>query len=377
MPFGDFCLGAQCRINFLEITNDWRQDSHCFCNFVHLRNINPITRCFKLFVTMKKKEKKVVVVTGPTAVGKTTLAVNLADRFHGEVISVDSRQVYRGLNIGSGKDLAEYARGSKEIRHHLIDIVDPSEEYSLMNFLRDAVDAIVKIEAAGTLPILAGGTPLYLKALLTNYEMPGGPPVPQTRRRLEAKSTSDLKRIARRLSSDVKPEPSQQSNRPRLIRSIEKTLNPNTVVYRTRLDLRPLVLGVYLTREKVRARIAARLDERLEEGMIEEVDELRRNGLSWERLDRFGLEYRYISRYLKGDLTYDEMKESLLSKIRKFAKSQDAWFRNFERSGIPIHWLDGGNLDEASRLMDAFIADKPLPNPRVRLSEIFYGPRSS
>ena len=254
---------------------------------------------------------KVIAVTGPTATGKTRLAVRLAEMLNGEIVSVDSRQVYRGMDLGTGKDLADYGN----VPYHLIDVADPMEEYNLFYFLRDAAAAVQDIAARGKLPILCGGTALYLAAFLQNYQLEN-----------------------------------------------------------FRLPFAPdaLTIGVYYPRETVRARIAMRMDARFEEGMIDEVRRLRENGVTWERLESFGLEYREIARHLQGKTSREEMHELLLNSIRQFAKRQDIFFRKMEREGVVIHWLPEGNPDQAAELCREHLAGIPLPPPEFRMCDIHY-----
>ena len=264
-----------------------------------------------------QKAVKVLAVTGPTATGKTRLAVALAREFDGEIVGVDSRQVYRGMDLGTGKDLADYG----EVPYHLIDIAEPDTEYNLYFFLRDAAAAIADIASRGRLPVLCGGSALYLAALLQRY----------------------------RLENFTLP-----------------------------FALDALTLGVYYPRETVRRRIAERLDARFDAGMIEEVRRLHdARGVSWERLESFGLEYREIARFLQGQTTEAEMRTLLLNSIRQFAKRQDIFFRKMEREGVAIHWLKAGDPAAAAALCRKFLANEPLPPPAFRMLEIHYPRKKS
>ena len=323
----------------------------------------------------------IVFVIGPTATGKTRLGVNLARRFNGEIISLDSRQVYRGLNIGTGKDLAEYAAGpdGAAVPYHLIDVVESAEEYHLFRFLPDAGTAIRSVTAAGRLPVAVGGSPLYINALLNGYRMEGGGVNPELRLELEAKTDAELLADLERTAPDVFAR-TDRTQRRRIIRALEiahSRTSPETVSEIPPLPLRPLLLGVYFPRQEVHRRIEARLDERLRQGMVEEVAELHRGGLTWERLDYLGLEYRYIARHLQGLLSRQEMRDQLLIKIRHFCRSQDIWFRKMEREGKVIHWLRHGNPREAGDLVERFLHHQPLPPPVLQLSTTYYGPRSN
>jgi len=278
-----------------------------------------------------------IVVLGPTASGKTRLAVASARHLNGEIVSVDSRQVYRGLNIGSGKDLDEYG----EIPYHLIDIVDPGYEFSLFDFVRAFNQAFQQIIERKRLPILTGGTGLYLDAVLRGYELREVGEDPELRRELKLFSHEQLQ--ARLL--ELRPEQHNTSDlddRYRLIRAIEIAAGEQ------RNEVRPLpvpqssslVFGLRWPRNLLRQRITSRLKQRLENGLIEEVAELHASGISWETLDFYGLEYRFVARYLQGCLSRNDLFQKLNSAIHQFAKRQETWFRRMERQGIDIHWLD-------------------------------------
>jgi tRNA dimethylallyltransferase len=314
---------------------------------------------------------KGIIVTGPTAVGKTALAVKLAARFGGEIISADSRQVFRGMDIGTGKDLGEYG----DVPYHLIDVADPHEIYHLKRFLDDAGEAFRRIAARDRLSVICGGTALYLDAVLRNYELHGGRPDFAGRDELRPLPAEELlKRLppeALAPLSDV-----ERANPERLLRLLEKVGGGDTAVPNPMPPFDKLILGVYYPRAVIHRRIEERLDRRLGEGMIEEVARLREQGVSWERLEFFGLEYRLVAQYLQGKIDRPAMRDTLLVKIRQFAKRQDIWFRKMEREGSVIHWIEQGNEAEAAALVGDFLQNRPLPAPRIRLSEIFYGPRT-
>ena len=279
---------------------------------------------------------KIVAVTGPTATGKTALAVALAQRFDAEIISVDSRQVYRFMDLGTGKDLEEYG----SVPYHLIDIADPGKDtYDLSQFCRDAFAAIEDITKRGKLPLLCGGTALYLDALLKGYRLPGG------------KLPEREKGVARSVA-DYEAEPS----------------------FTPPFELDPLVLGVLFDRNIVRERIEKRLDARFEAGMIEEVRDLHdKEAVPYEKLEFFGLEYREIAFYLQGKCTFEEMRQSLLDKIRQFAKRQDIFFRKIERSGQDIYWCREGKNPDPGELVQKFLAGETLPEITFRLADVNYG----
>ena len=313
-----------------------------------------------------------LVITGPTATGKTKLAVHLARRFGGEIISADSRQVYRHMDLGTGKDLDEYGDGADRVPCHLLDIVDPQEDFHLKKFIELALAAMDGIRSRNHLPVIAGGTPLYVNALIRGYDLPGGEPDPQLREELQSLSHEQL---MARLQAVATPEFLKRvdiTQDKRIIRAIEIALSPQAEpIHAEPLD-NPLVIAPYYPRKTVRERIEIRLDERLKLGLVEEVRMLHQNGVSWEKLDWFGLEYRYVSRYLKNELTFDQMRTELLAKIRHFCKSQDIWFRKMEREGIAIHWIPEGDTATAESLVARWLAHEPLPKPSIRLADITY-----
>ncbi|MCQ2377752.1 MAG: hypothetical protein MJ016_00885 [Victivallaceae bacterium] len=278
-------------------------------------------------------EIKVIAVTGPTATGKTRLAVELARRFNGEIVSVDSRQVYRKLDLGTGKDREEYG----EIVCRLIDVADPAtEEYNLFRFLADAYRAVGEIDRSGKIPILCGGSALYLDALLRGYRLPG------------AARDHALPRGGR--------DPAQENS------------------FAPPFALRALTLGVLYPREEVRRRIEERLDRRFASGMVGEVEQLVADGVSTEKLEYFGLEYREIGRFLQKKCDFSEMRQTLLDRIRQFAKRQDIFFRKMERAGVEIHWIERGDPARAAELAGLFLAGKPLPPVRFRLADFRNAP---
>ena len=325
-----------------------------------------------------RKGLKTVVITGPTATGKTALAVKLASRFGGEIISVDSRQVYRGMDIGTGKDLEEYAFDGKPVPYHLIDMVNPEDAYNLMEFCRDVWKAISDIAVRNNLPVLCGGTPMYLNAILSEYELPGGPPDSELRKSLDGKTLEELLEILKENDEKAYCEFKDRDNRLRLLRAIEKTaVTTNALDESSFCKLDPLVIGVYFPRQEVHRRIEERLDRRLKNGMIEEVKQLHQRGVSWEKLEFFGLEYRFIALHLQGKLDYETMRNQLLYSIRQFAKRQDIWFRKLEREGQAIFWIDQQKGPDPFKLVEDFLAGHPLPRPEISLKDIFYGPKTS
>jgi len=287
---------------------------------------------------MQKQAYNLLVLLGPTASGKTRVGVELARALDGEIFSADSRQVFKGMDLGTGKDLAEYG----EIPYHLIDIAEAGSEFSVFAFQRAFLQAWQEITARGKLPILVGGTGLYLDAVLRNYQLREVPENPELRQEL---ATLGKDQLAERLLA-LKPDQHNRTDleeRQRLIRAIEIATAERTATQPTLAlpDLAARVFGLRWPRETLRRRITARLKERLQEGMIEEVATLHQNGVAWESLDYYGLEYRFIASYLKGELNRNDMTQKLNSAIHQFAKRQETWFRRMEKHGITISWVAG------------------------------------
>lgn len=286
---------------------------------------------------MTDTQHNLIVLLGATASGKTHLAVEIARIVGAEIISADSRQVYRGMDLGTGKDLAEYA----EIPYHMIDIVDPGEAFDVFKFQQRFPALFEAIHNRDKLPLLCGGTGLYLDSILTNEAMVTAPTNEALRSRLDPLSDEALQ--AELLA--LQPEQHNRTNlddRERTLRAIEIALarrqTPPTVLIN---NLQPLVFGLRWQRETLRKRITQRLKERLDAGMIAEVDRLHQQGVSWETLEFYGLEYRFTAQHLQGNLTRNDMVQKLASAIHQFAKRQDTWFRRMERRGCTIHWLEG------------------------------------
>lgn len=279
-----------------------------------------------------------LTILGPTASGKTRLAVALAEKLGGEIVSADSRQVFRGMDIGSGKDLHEYG----QIRYHLINILDAGEEFSVFAFQRLFLEACRDIAARNCLPILCGGSGMYLDAALRGYRLDEVPQNEQLRRELSGKNDQELCELL----STLRPDQHNKTDlldRQRTIRAIEIASHEISHQHTDEPfpDLRPLVIGIQLERDEMRRRITERLRLRLDSGLIEEVQNLHDSGIVWERLDYYGLEYRYVGAFLRGDLNRNDMFQKLNSAIHDFAKRQGNWFRKMERHGIAIHWVDG------------------------------------
>ncbi len=293
-----------------------------------------------------------IVILGPTASGKTTLAAHLAKVLGSEIISADSRQVYRGMDLGTGKDLSEYCVEGVSIPCHLIDIVDPNVDFSVFDYQKRFFQCFDEIASRGVLPVLVGGTGLYLESVLQGYRMCAVPEDPVLRNELATEPMEGL--IRRFLAVHSRPHnKSDLLDRSRLIRAIE--IAEHSRHYKSLPDvprIEALVVGVRWERSVLRERITGRLRQRLAAGMIEEVRSLHASGLSWERLHYFGLEYRYIGLYLQGMLDYQTMIETLNTKIHQFAKRQETWFRRMERRGTVIHWLDGADHDFLRKIIE-------------------------
>lgn len=299
-------------------------------------------------ITSSYKKPKVIVIVGPTASGKTGLAIEIAKRFAGEVISADSRQVYRGMDIGSAKVTKEEMQG---ISHHLLDVVDPTEVYTAADFKQDGEKALNDILGRNKLPIIAGGTFFYIDSLLGKVALPEVEPNPELRARLEKKSAADLFMQLQNLDPEravnIDPE-----NKRRLIRAIEIADKLGQVPALQTKDMSYDVLTIGLNADMTTHGevIKQRLVERLDKGMIAEVENLLAKGVTHERLEDFGLEYRYVSYYLQGKLSYDQMVEELAIKIRQFAKRQMTWLKRDES----IHWFEKDD-QEVFVLVDHFL----------------------
>ncbi len=292
------------------------------------------------------------VVLGPTATGKTQLAVQLAHKLGGEIISADSRQVYRGMDIGTGKDLNEYNFKDVSIPYHLIDIVAPIEEYNVAQFQRDFQRVYSDIKERKKLPILCGGTGFYIKAVLMDFQLPKTEPDKQLRQKLENWELEDLINELETISPGASVNTPVDTKR-RVIRAIEvaKSRGREKETGKRGAENSNLqdttVIGIEYPREVIRERITKRLHSRLNSGMIEEVETLLIGGVTHHRLDTLGLEYRFISRFLKGDYSKEKMTGLLNTAIHQFAKKQMTFFRNMENNGIKIHWIPEGNFETA------------------------------
>ncbi len=282
-----------------------------------------------------------LVILGPTASGKTSFAANIAFHCRGEIISADSRQVYREMDIGTGKDIHDYQIHGAFISFHLIDIADAGQKYNLFEYQQDFYQAYTEISGRGRLPVLCGGSGLYLEAILKGYRLVQVPVNPGLRKSLENKGMDELGQIL----ASYRPlhNTTDILERKRLIRAIEieKYQSENILPDQGIPALQPLVIGIKYELGERRSRITARLHERLKQGMVEEVERLMHKGLSTDQLSYYGLEYKFITMYLTGEIAYDEMVRQLNIAIHQFAKRQMTWFRKMEREGTGILWLKG------------------------------------
>lgn len=283
---------------------------------------------------------ELITIIGPTASGKTAFAAALAARLDTEIISGDSRQVYRSMDIGTGKDLADYVVDGKQIPYHLIDICNPGDKYNVFEYQHDFHKAFEEIRKKGKLPILCGGTGMYIESVLRGFKLLDVPQNPALRESLKGKSLAELEQIL--ASYKVLHNKTDVDSAQRAIRAIEieefyKTEAPDKREY---APINSLIIGVDIDRDLRREKISRRLRARLDEGMVDEVRAILATGVKPEDLIYYGLEYKFLTLYIIGQLTYDEMISQLEIAIHQFAKRQMTWFRGMERRGLHIHWLD-------------------------------------
>ena len=293
------------------------------------------------------KAYNLITILGPTASGKTPLATALAAKMDAEIISADSRQVYRRMDLGTGKDLEDYTVGNTQIPYHLIDICEPGYKYNVFEYQRDFLRAYESIKAKGKLPILCGGTGMYLESVLRGYRLIPVPENPNLRQSLADKSLEELTEMLGKYK--VLHNTTDVDTVKRAIRAIEieEYYLHTEKEEREFPQLKSLVVGVDINRELRRQKISRRLRQRLDEGMVDEVKKLLAEGISADDLIYYGLEYKYLTQYATGQLTYEEMVYQLEIAIHQFAKRQMTWFRGMERRGIKIHWIDGTlSMDE-------------------------------
>ena len=286
------------------------------------------------------KPYKLITILGPTASGKTTLAAALAYKLGSEIISADSRQVYREMDIGTGKDLADYVINGKEIPFHLIDSCEAGEKYNVFEFQHDFHNAYSEITSKGKLPILCGGTGMYIEAVLKGYKLPVVPENVALRKSLEHKSLVELIEILNQYPDLLNTADLDSAKR--AIRTIEiaEYSNHNKLEFNEFQPINSLIIGIDLDREIRRQKISNRLNFRLKEGMVDEVKSLLEKGISPDNLIYYGLEYKFVTQYLIGELNYSEMFAQLEIAIHQFAKRQMTWFRGMERRGFKVEWIN-------------------------------------
>ncbi len=293
-----------------------------------------------------------ITVLGPTACGKTKLAAKLADYFNGEIISADSRQVYKRMNIGTGKDLQEFFFNGRQIPYHLIDIVEPTEEFNLFLFTEHFSKAFQEISEKKKTPFLTGGTGMYLSAILQNYQLAKTDFTSERKNELEKIPVEALAALLFLLNPKLH-NTTDLLDKDRLIKAIlvaEASLNDEAA---GRAKVFSFTIGIQPERKILKEKISERLKLRLQNGMIEEVEQLVAEGISFEKLNFFGLEYRYVGLYLQKKLTYNDMFQKLRGAINQFAKRQMTWFRKMEREGVSIYWLPEADFSEAKNLIES------------------------
>jgi tRNA dimethylallyltransferase len=297
-----------------------------------------------------------IIILGSTASGKTKLAARLARDRGSEIISADSRQVYRGMDIGTGKDFGEYVVDGLAVPCHLIDIVDPDYEFSVFDYQVNFSRVFTDISSRGVVPIMVGGTGLYIEAAIKGYRLLEVPENPSLRHELEKGGMQDLRNRLIELKPTVH-NTTDLLDRKRLVRAIE-------IMEFTRIhnydeshfpSIVPLAVGIRWERSVLRQRITDRLNARLEAGMIEEVERLYQSGIGWDKLDFFGLEYRYVGLYLRGVMSYRELFQKLNTRIHQFAKKQETWFRRMEKKGTMIHWINSDDYYEAAVIINGLM----------------------
>lgn len=297
-----------------------------------------------------------LVVCGPTASGKTALGVELALDLGGEILSADARQVYRGMDVGTGKDLEAYETPRGRVPHHLIDIADPSEVYSVFRYQRDFYRTFAEVTSRGRLPVVVGGTGLYIEAALRKFPVPDVPADEGFRAAMMARDLAELVRELEARAPDLARRTVLDCKR-RVVRALEIARHRETAgeppTNETALEFRPLVLLVRWPREELRARIRARLLRRLEAGLLEEARRLLSSGIPEERYRLFGMEYRHAARYLRGEVTYERMVDGLAADIGYLARRQETYFRGMEKRGLEVHEVPRADLERAREIVRA------------------------
>ena len=305
---------------------------------------------------MKIDPYNLLVVLGPTAGGKTSVAAHWAHRNGGEIISADSRQVYRSMTIGTGKDYADYVVDGQTVPYHCIDIAEPGDQYHVCEYQKDFLRAYNHILDCGKIPVLCGGSGMYIEAAINGYRLIQVPVNEELREKLETKTDEELESLLASLKT--LHNRSDTDTRKRMVRAIEiamyQTAHPQE--NNDYPEIRPLLIGIKYDRESRRQRITQRLRQRLDEGMIEEAQNLLDKGLTFDQLEYYGLEYKFLAKYLAHELNYAQMFEQLNTAIHQFAKRQMTWFRRMERNGFIIWWLDGYmSVEEKLREIDSHL----------------------
>ncbi|MEG1580030.1 MAG: tRNA (adenosine(37)-N6)-dimethylallyltransferase MiaA [Bacteroidaceae bacterium] len=282
-----------------------------------------------------------ITILGPTASGKTSVAVALAYDLDTEIISADSRQVYKGMDLGTGKDLADYMVQGMQVPYHLIDRVEPGSKYNVFEYQRDFLEVYKDVVTRGLQPIFCGGSGLYLESVLRGYRLLPVPENPELRGQLDGKTRAELTEILSTYKELHNTTDVDTAKRAIRAIEIEEYYKQIPVEKRSFPTIRSLTIGIDISREVRRSRISSRLQQRLDEGMVDEVRRLLDSGVSPDDLIYYGLEYKYLTLYIIGKLTYEEMFHALEIAIHQFAKRQMTWFRGMEKRGIKIHWIDG------------------------------------
>lgn len=317
---------------------------------------NSIKKLLEPKPELKMSKYNMVTLLGATASGKTSVAAHLAVKIDGEIISADSRQVYRGMNIGTGKDLADYTVDGRPVHYHLIDLVDAGYQYNVFEYQRDFISVFEDIQERGKFPVLCGGSGMYIDAVLKGYKLINVPLNQELRSQLEKKDLNELSELLKNYKtlhnhSDI-------DTRKRAIRAIEieAYYSENPKINTCFPKINSLIVGIKYDRESRRRRISQRLKARLDEGMADEVKYLLDKGLRPDQLLYYGLEYKYLTHYLLGELDYQQMFSQLETAIHQFSKRQMTWFRRMEKQGFEIHWLDGHSpMDEKVKRIENWL----------------------
>lgn len=292
-----------------------------------------------------------ITILGPTAAGKTRLSAELAKKYSGEIISADSRQVYKRMDIGTGKDIKEYTVEGSRVPYHLIDVLEPDDEFNLFLFNKYFYRIFSEINARNNVPFLAGGTGLFIHSILKQYDLNEVVIDDEEYNRLNKLSVGELASKLKKINPALH-NTTDLLVKERIIKAILIGEGNRDGSINGKTDIRSLVIGIKMDRDIVKNRITVRLKERLNNGMIEEVKALTDEGITFEKLNFFGLEYKFVGQYLKGDLNYNDMFQKLNSAIHAFAKRQMTWFRKMEREGVYIHWIDGPDIFRASEIIE-------------------------